>query len=99
MVGGKVTVLLLVDIKVATFSVAVIKAELVLEVVVDIIAPDLEGVDVTVRSTSVAFVKVATALEVVDVGVAVLEVVSVIVASTSIAIVSGTRYSKWSTLK
>ena len=70
-----------------------------INVKVVIIAPALEGVDVTVGSTSVAFVKVATALEVVDVGVAVLEVVSVIVASTSVAVVSGTRSSKWSTLK
>ena len=89
----------MVDVKVVTFSVAVVKVELVLEVVVDIIAPVLEGVDVTVGSTSIAFVKVATALEVVDVGVAVLEVVSIIVASTSVAVVSGTRSSKWSTLK
>ena len=99
MVSGKVAVLLLVDVKVATFNVAVVKVELVLEVVVDIIATVLEGVNVTVGSTSVAFVKVATALEVVDVGVAVLEVVSVIVASTSVAVVSGTRSSKWLTLK
>ena len=77
MVGGKVTVLLLVDVKVATFSVAGVKVELVLEVVVVIIAPVLEGVDVTVGSTSVAFIKVETALEVVDVRVAVLEIVSV----------------------
>ena len=65
MVSGKVTVLLLVDVNVATFSVAVIKAELVLEVVVDIIAPDLEGVNVTVESTRDAFVKVAALLVVV----------------------------------
>ena len=49
----------------------------VLEVVNIKVAPVLEGVDVTVGSTSVAFVKVATALEVVDVRVAVLEVVSI----------------------
>ena len=42
-----------------------------------IIAPALEGVDVTAGSTSIAFVKVATALEVVNVRDAVLVVVSV----------------------
>ena len=71
----------------------------VLEVVNIKVAPVLEGVNVTVGSTSVAFVKVATALEVVNVEVAVLEAVSVIVPSTSVAVVSGTRSSKWSTLK
>ena len=47
----------------------------------------------------VAVGKVAPLLKGVDVLVAVLEVVVGKVASTSVAIVSGTRSSKWSTLK
>ena len=59
-VDGGVAVLEAVSIIVASTSVAVVKVELVLKVVVDIVAPVLEGVDVTVADLEVVNVEVTS---------------------------------------